>query len=117
MWARSYCDELLDEAKADGAKFDLMVADADAGVRETVLKHNISLARCANHGGKNAGNAGIKIGIGIAKKVQAAFGAKTEECGTDQKKWKLQVYPRSSITTSTSISSLNHRYHCAGLHL
>ena len=32
-----------------------------------------------------------QITIGIAKKVQAAFGAKTEECGTDQKKWKLQV--------------------------
>ena len=32
-----------------------------------------------------------QITIVIAKKVQAAFGANTEECGNDQKKWKVQV--------------------------
>ena len=58
-------DELLDGAKTDGAKVDLLVADADAGVRETVLKHEINFARYVNHGGKNADNAGIKIGKGV----------------------------------------------------
>ena len=40
----------------------MMVCDADAGVQEVVEKHNIMLARCANHGGKNIGNQGIEIG-------------------------------------------------------
>ena len=124
QWNDGSCslDELLEEAKEDGAEFQMLVADADAGVRETVTKHGITLARCTNHGGKNAGNAGIEIGKGnqtcncpvkqkadcsgpyksggrshkkitkdIAKRVQAAFGAKTSECGADVDKWLVQV--------------------------
>ena len=54
--------DLLDEAEKDGANISTLVADADTGIRNAVAAHKISLARCCNHGGKNAGNKGIEIG-------------------------------------------------------
>jgi len=113
--------DLLEEAKKDGATISTLVADADTGIRNAVAAHKISLARCCNHGGKNAGNKGIEIGkahptcdcavrltqkgqpyktgdrlhlkitIPIAKKVQAAFGAQTVTCGSDSAKWLKQI--------------------------
>ena len=98
-----------------------IVVNADAGIKAVVKVHSIPLTRCCNHGGKNAGNAGIEIGKNnsccnctvkltksgkpyksgakehlpitkdIASRVQAAFGAQTVVCGSDQDAWLAQV--------------------------
>ena len=56
------CEEQIEAALAAGAKFLMIVADADAGIQGLINKMNIKLGRCCNHGGKNIGNKGMEIG-------------------------------------------------------
>ena len=112
--------DLIKQAEKDGARFDMIVADADAGINKVATDAGIPLARCCNHGGKNVGKRGIQLGIncacacpikknadgsdnklkkrvhnkitiGIAKKVQAAFGATTVICRADSQRWLKQI--------------------------
>jgi hypothetical protein len=114
-------EKCLAEAKEMDVNISRLVADADAGIKAKVKAHGIPRARCCNHGGKNSGNAGIEIGKNnsccdcpvkltksgkpyksgakehlpitkdIASRVQAAFGAQTVVCDSDQDAWLVQV--------------------------
>jgi len=62
MMEVSILTQILEESEKKGAKFKMMVADADVGLRSVIRGAGIRLARCCNHGGKNLANAGINIG-------------------------------------------------------